>query len=302
MRVVLALNALLGVNAASRYASIEQLRADTFGSGAFTVTRVLERNAAFTRSEVRWDSDNLKVAGFMNVPSGKGPFPVVLVLHGYVDPSTYRLLDYTTRYADALARAGFLVIHPNYRGHGASQGRPDGAFRIEYARDVLNLASIVRKSAGQAGPLREASANVGLWGHSMGGGIAQRVAVVDPKIKAVVLYGAMSGDDRKNARQVFYVFSKGTRGREELDAPRSVTDAVSPAHFYRLSNAVFSVHQGAADDQVPAGWARETCAKLKAAGKSAECFEYARAPHTFRGAADATFQARVTAFFRRNLR
>lgn len=302
MRVLIALSALLGAASAQPYETIEQLRGVAFGSGALTVTRVLERSAAFTRSEVRWDADGAKVAGFMNVPSGQGPFPVVLVLHGYVEPSRYRLLDYTTWYADALARSGFLVIHPNYRGHGASGGRPETTWRVGYARDVLHLAGIVRRSAGKPGPLAAASTNIGLWGHSMGGGIAQRVAVVDPKIKAVVLYGAMSGDERKNARQIYEVYSGRTRGKAELDAPQNVVDAISPASFYRLSNAAWSVHHGSADRDVPASWSREACVKLKAAGKSAECFEYAGAPHIFRGATDATFQGRVVAFFRRTLR
>jgi esterase/lipase len=47
---------------------------------------------------------------------------VVAVLHGYVEPSRYRLLAYTTPYADFLAERGFLVSHPNYRGHPALRG------------------------------------------------------------------------------------------------------------------------------------------------------------------------------------
>ena len=43
------------------------------------------------------------IYGFMNVPNADGPHPVIIALHGYIDPAIYQTLDYTTRYADALA-------------------------------------------------------------------------------------------------------------------------------------------------------------------------------------------------------
>ena len=62
---------------------------------------------------------------FMNTPQGEGPFPMALVMHGYIPPENYQTIAYTTRYADALAQAGYLVIHPNYRNYPPSAEGPD---------------------------------------------------------------------------------------------------------------------------------------------------------------------------------
>ena len=98
----------------------------------------------------------------MNVPQGEGPFPVVLVLHGYVDPARYNTLTYTTGYADALARAGYLVIHPNFRNWPPSDSGPED-YRVGQAVDVLHLdragAKDGRASRGRwRRPTRSASA------------------------------------------------------------------------------------------------------------------------------------------------
>ena len=51
----------------------------------------------------------------MNVPSGKGRFPVVVLLHGHIDED----LDVTgqgmRREQDALARNGYVASHVDYR-------------------------------------------------------------------------------------------------------------------------------------------------------------------------------------------
>ncbi len=287
--------------------TIDALSKRGYDGGTLKIERVMARNAAFTRSLVSWNSDGLRQYGFMNVPTGKGPFPVVLVLHGHVNPATYRVLTYTTRYADAIARAGFVVIHPNYRGHAPSQGRADQyAHRADYAIDALNLLSSVRLYAGKPGALVKANgSSVGLWGHSMGGGIAIKVMTVKPDwVRAVVLYGAMSGDELRNARQIHDVFSGGTRGVRELGLPRELLNRLSPINYFSRVTAAISVHHGTSDDQVPYAWSVDLCERLKSLGKRTECFSYAKANHVFRSgsSADETLKARVNAFFARTLR
>ena len=69
--------------------TIADLAARNYGGGELRVEQTLATTSAFTRTLVTYPSDGLNVYGFMNVPQGEGPFPVVLVLHGYVDPSAY---------------------------------------------------------------------------------------------------------------------------------------------------------------------------------------------------------------------
>lgn len=286
---------LLGVGLAQPL-TLPDLWERAYGEGGFRVERILERNPRFTRVLFSHLSDGLRVYGFANLPLGQGPFPVVVVLHGYVEPSRYRTLAYTTPYADFLAEAGYLVLHPNYRGHPPSEGRPAVGLRHAYAVDVLNLLAEVRK-----GVLPQADGRrIGLFGHSMGGGIAQVVALVDPRLQGVVLYGSMSGDERRNLERIRY-WSGGTRGQELFTLPPKTLAAASAWTYLERVAVPFSVHHGTQDAQVPPEWSWELCRRLKSLGKRVECFSYP-AGHLFRGPVDQAFRQRVLAFFGRVLR
>jgi dipeptidyl aminopeptidase/acylaminoacyl peptidase len=255
--------------------------------------------ATFTRYLVSYPSDEFTVYGFMNVPVGDGPFPVVIAIHGYVSPSAYGTLDYTTRYADALANAGFLVLHPNLRGYSPSNGQSDpNYFRVGYAIDVLNLAALVRE---RQGALTVADGErIGLWGHSMGGGISLRVITVDPNIDAAVLYGSMSGNELLNAEAILD-WSGGASGRFEMDAPALELLDISPIYHADRITAAVSIHHGSADATVPPVWSTDLCTELQMLGKPVECFSYEGQPHTFNGASDQLFMDRAAAFFAANL-
>lgn len=279
--------------------TIASLRARSYGAGEFAVERTLQVTDAFTRTLIRFDSDGLTQYGFMNTPRGDGPYPVVLVLHGYVNPATYRTpYGYTQRYADYLARQGFLVIHPDYRGHGRSEGESEGGanlFRTGYAVDVLNLIEYVERMPN----VRPGA--IGLIGHSMGGGIAQRVIAVNPDVKAAVLYGSMSGDERLNTDQIKNVFRNGIDYLPEDDVPAELWDAISPISFLSDVAAAIEIHHGERDPQVSVAWSRDLNEKLVALGKDVTLFEYPRAGHSLRGGDYNAMMLRVTDFFRRTL-
>jgi len=59
----------------------------------------LDQNLYFTRYLIRYPSDGLNIYGFANIPNEAGAYPVVIALHGYIDPALYNTLDYTTHYA-----------------------------------------------------------------------------------------------------------------------------------------------------------------------------------------------------------
>lgn len=274
--------------------TIAALRARSYGAGELRIERKMAETAAFTRSLISFDSDGLKQYGFINVPKGEGPFPVVFVLHGHVTPSRYNTpLGYTTRYADALARAGFLVVHPDYRAHGRSEGSEsdDNLFRTGYAIDVLNLIAHVKRL-----PNVDAS-RIGLFGHSMGGGISLRVLAVSKDIKAAVLYGSMNADEIKNGDQIRNVFRRVKRIAED-DVPRERYAAISPVTYLADIDAAISIQHGERDTQVPLQWSRDLAAQLESLGKTVELHTYPRQGHSLQGQALSTMLTRVTAFFR----
>ncbi len=281
--------------------TIADLSVRGYGGGTITIEETLAVTAAFTRSLITYQSDGLTIYGFVNVPRGEGPFPVVLVLHGYISPDIYTTVAYTTRYADALARAGYIAIHPNLRNFPPSDDGPD-LFRVGIAVDTLNLLAVVRQMVGQPGLLAAANGErVGVWGHSMGGGAAIRVITINEGIRAAVLYGSMSADERQNYERVRF-WSGGTRGDEELAVPDADLERIAPVNHLDRIRAAVSIHHSDADATVPLEWSLELCARLQELGKTVECFTYNGLPHTFRGDGDALFTERYIAFFDRYLK
>src|SRR5512139_4089651 len=221
------------------------LRSRAYGGGQIEFVEVMDHNALFTRYLIRYPSDGIKIYGFADIPNDDEVQPVIIALHGYIDPAVYNTLDYTTRYADTLAGAGYIVLHPNLRGYPPSDDG-ENLFRVGMAIDVLNLIALVRSQSGSDGPLKNADPNsIGLWGHSMGGGITTRVLTASNDIKAAVLYAAMSGDEEKNYAAI-RLWSGQTRGLEEENIPVEALSRISPMYFFENINAAVSIHHGKA--------------------------------------------------------
>jgi dipeptidyl aminopeptidase/acylaminoacyl peptidase len=136
----------------------------------------------------------------------------------------------------------------------------------------------------------------------MGGGISTRVITVSPDVRAAVLYGAMSGDDRQNYQRIFDYFSNGTRGLEELGAPEDVFLRVSPIYYLERIQAAVSIHHGRHDPDVPLAWSVDLCERLQALNKSVECFTYDGMAHTFHDEGDQLFMERMIEFYDQWLR
>ncbi|HEY4689277.1 MAG TPA: alpha/beta fold hydrolase [Anaerolineae bacterium] len=289
--------------------TIEHLRERVYDTGPIEIVETLESNSAFTRYAVAYPSDGLRVTAMMDVPNGPADqrYPVIILNHGYVDPDQFPTGSYIRAEADYLASRGYLTLNPDYRGHAGSEGdsedagpnvRGENTFRVGYAIDVLNLLRAV-PSLAQADPER-----IGLWGHSMGGGITLKVLTVDRSamIKAAVLYGAMSGDETANLRHIDRLWRPGLYDQVTAvfgtpdDRPDNYA-RISPIHFLDDTAAPVEIHHGSLDDQVPVEWSRDLNQRLADAGKTVTYFEYNGSGHSFHGEAWATFMQRVAAFF-----
>ena len=276
--------------------SYEALRQKQYGQGEIKIEGNLISDAKFTRYLISYPSDGLKIYGFIDVPLASGKFPVVIALHGHINLDVYRTMDYSSRYADLIARSGYIVIHPNLRNYPPSDNGPD-EFYSGSADDVLNLIAMVRKQASQPGFLAKADASrIGIWGHSMGGGIALRVITLDPGIRAAVLYGAVTGNlalRRFGFHGTDQVYAQGHPDEIQLISPSS--------HFGEIQAAV-SIHHGLSDTTVPPQWSKDLCSQLTDLGKNVECFFYPDAPHTFSGEIEQLFNQRTVDFFSKYLR
>lgn len=122
----------------------------------------------------------VEVNGLAYIPSGAGPHPVLVLLHGL--PGNEKNLDL----AQAVRRAGWTVVTFNYRGSWGSPGRFSFQGNLEDARAVL---AYVRDPA-EAARLQIDPRRVALAGHSMGGWVAALTASGDPSLLGVALISA----------------------------------------------------------------------------------------------------------------
>lgn len=272
---------------------LDSLRLKNYGGGVLQDEGNLNGADGFSRKLFKYRSEGLVLYGFINIPDGDGPFPVITLIHGYVDPGKYNTLDYSTRYADALAKEGFITLHPNLRGYAPSQ-KGENILGVGDTVDVLNLLALVRQQSGSAGLLEKADGSrIGLWGHSMGGGIVMRALIIDREIKAGLLYATIHSNEEFNLSH----FEKDGRGNIKLIAPASALAKISPSNYLNEITAPISIHHGGLDDVVPVGWSRDLCEVLDNLGKDVQCKEYPDQPHTFQKNGDTSFINNMIAFF-----
>ena len=289
--------------------TIEGLRARDFAGGTIEVRGTYTTTATYTRYYIAYPSDDpppgsghpLTITGVMHLPHGKGPFPVVILNHGYIPPERYWSGADTLYAADYLAQHGYLTVAPDYRGWGGSD-RSDDFLRVGLTIDVLNLVSSL-PSLPQADTER-----VGMWGHSLGGGLTTRAITVDPRIKAAVLYGPISADDWEVIRR----FGSGTwmydprdpdqRAFSQAVRDRKYLQQTSPINYLDFVTAPVQIHQGTADDVTPPRWAEAIRDALESAGKDVEYYAYEGQGHALHGQSWTLFMERVTDFFDRHLK
>jgi uncharacterized protein len=287
--------------------SIQALQRKDFDGRDFTVGSVLEQTTSYTKYYISYKSGELSISGTMSVPKSarpEGGFPVVFTNHGYIDPAIYTNGRGLRREGAYLASQGFVVVHSDYRNHAQSSKDPENEtnIRLGYIEDVVNAVYALKSSG-----LEYINKNkIGMLGHSMGGGIAQGVMVVQPElVDAFVLYAPVSMDARASFRR--WTESRpetAQKIREKYGAPEQnpeFWDNVSPISFISEIKSPITIFHGTADADVPIEWSRTTRDALVKAGKSIELIEYPGQPHEFT-TAHTDFMRRTTEFFREYLR
>ena len=260
--------------------SIEALRAREYPGSALTVRRTLTPGANYSRQIVSYQSEGLRINALLTVPRGtppEGGWPAIVFNHGYIPPDVYRTTERYVAYQDAFARAGFVTLKSDYRGHGDSEGEALGGYDDPgYTVDVLNAAASLKKDA-RVNPLR-----LGLWGHSMGGQLSLRAMLVDPSLKAASLWaGVVAGYD-----------VLATDWNRPAGTPRPALDPVNRRYLQLLSPNAYlgdlrgrplQLHHGTADEDVPYAFQQDLAADLRAAGQPFTAYRYAGDNHNLSG-------------------
>lgn len=115
-------------------------------------------------------------ATFYRPPSGDGPFPCVVMGHGFTGTQ-----DQLTVYAECFAAAGIAALTFDYRSFGLSAGHPRQVIRLGDQLEDWRAAVALARSLEVVDPRR-----VALWGSSLSGGHVLNLAAEDPTVAAVV--------------------------------------------------------------------------------------------------------------------
>ena len=183
--------------------------------GDLRLGAVRERTAAYTSYDASYRSGHLRVTGVLNIPTGKGPFPAVVLAHGYIDPAIYVSGQGMTRERGYLAAQGFVAFHVDYRNHAGSDDDPLAARRLRtgYALDVINAVQALRRSPRV--PVDDD--RIGLFGRSMGGGVVYKALEIAPGlVQAATAWASVSSREDEN----FDHFIRDDGDRDPLVAVR----------------------------------------------------------------------------------
>ncbi|HKK43231.1 MAG TPA: alpha/beta fold hydrolase, partial [Bacteroidales bacterium] len=126
---------------------------------------------------------NIKLAGTLTVPEGKGPFPAVILITGSGPQNrNEELLGHKPFLviADYLTRHGIVVLRYDDRGVGKSQGNYSNATSADLATDAEAAWEYLERQ-----PLINHS-RIGLIGHSEGGLIAPIVASENDSVAFII--------------------------------------------------------------------------------------------------------------------
>jgi dipeptidyl aminopeptidase/acylaminoacyl peptidase len=260
--------------------TIDYLSKRAYGGGKIEVTKKLSETETFTSYSIRYPSDGLNIYGFMNIPKGTGPFPVIVSVHGYAPIGKYDPFNFSQDFADFFAENGFIVLHPGLRNQAPSDSG-DNILRVGMTLDVMNLIALVKAKSDLPAELASANTDkLGLWGTSLGGEIALRVITISPVIKATVLYSSLSGNEERNSRQL-YERIRDEQFQQDAQVPLQLLDRISPMYYYQKVTSAVQINHGTKDRTAPISWATETCDFLKSAGVSVQCNYYQGADHIF---------------------
>ena len=256
------------------------------------MVRTVDQTSAYTQYAITYRSGNLLITGQMFVPNGKGPFPVMVMNHGYLPIDGYTSGMDSRRESPFVASNGYVAIHPDFRNYAGSDVDEDAAVNLTapgWAEDSLNLVDAIKRSN-----LAFLDKNrIGFWGHSNGGQVSMMALVAQrqPDIKAFVLFAPTSPDFTDN-------FNRWTRPRSDLAAQIKAVHgwpednptfyrniSVGPAFKDAVTKGPVLLFHGTADTNTPFAWSQRSAQLMKDAGINITFVPVAGENHLFSDAA-----------------
>ena len=276
---------------------ITEMRKKEYPGSEITIERELPQGQNSRQFLASYQSEGLKIRSLLTVPTDNPPeggWPAIIFNHGYIPPAQYQTIGRYAAYTDAFSRNGYIVLKPDYRGHGDSEGNPEGAYYSSaYTVDVLNALYSIKKYP-DVNPDK-----IGMWGHSMGGSITLQSMVVSKDIKAGVIWAGVVAsyeDMIKNWRRASpFVPSQREQifrrpNRQELinkygdpDKNPRFWQSISPIFFVSDISGPLQIQHGTGDQEVPLLFSQRLNEAMENAQKPVEFYTYDGDDHNLSG-------------------
>jgi len=263
--------------------SIEAMRQGSYPGSDITIDEELAAGVNYRRYYVYYLSEGLKIYALLTVPDGEMPaggWPGIVFNHGYIPPGEYRTTERYIAYVDRLARSGYVIFRIDYRGHGHSEGDPQGAYGDPgYEVDVLNAVTSLKRFE-QVNPEK-----IGMWGHSMGGYLTLRSMVISPDVRAGVIWAGVVAD----YPDLLHHWPMGPlippeNSRKWMDewpaqfgTPEQNPDfwaSISANSYLADLSGPLQLHYGTQDEDVPPQFSEKLAQQVQDAGGSVELYAY----------------------------
>lgn len=274
--------------------TIPDFQGKRYGEGEITIGDLWQRGDGYTSYRISYPVDGLRLTGLLHVPDGDGPFPVIIANRGTIARNIYQPGMDSRAFSDLMARNGYLVVAPDFRGYGGGDDGPN-PFYTGYYADVLGLIPLAQQL-----PMAR-SGKVGMWGHSRGASVTIAALTVSDQIGAAVVYAPAPADLALDYARRFRQ-SGGNPGASTWPFPPDQNpeayQRVSPINYLDAVNAPVMLHHGTADTTVDESASTALDDALRAAGKEVTLYLYEGSGHALQGAAYNLYAQRTLAFFR----
>ncbi len=217
--------------------------------------------------------DGMLLRGFVTIPQGEGPFPLVVMPHG--GPFVNETVAYD-EWGQLLANNGYMVLQPQYRGstgYGldyyttAFINGGQGGYEMQDDKDDGALFLVEQ---GLVDPDR-----IAMYGWSYGGYAALVAAAREEQIYQCVIAGAAVTDP---ILQVNY-YRDRVQGAPFIEQVNMWTQSISPIEVVEDVNVPLLLIHGDVDQRVPPVHAERYRRALENAGKDFRYVELEGADH-----------------------
>ena len=238
-------------------------------------------------------------SGQIRIP-GEGKYPVVVMIRGYVDKEIFRTGIGTEPSSKVFAANGYITVAPDFLGYGASSPESLDLFeaRMQTYTTVLSLLKSIDQIPEWDGK------NIFIWAHSNGGQIALTTLEITGKTYPTTLWAPVSAPFPYSI--LYYEdelsdYGKYLRGELARFEALYDVDLYSVTTYLDRIKAPIQLHQGTADESVPARWNDNLNDALKDLKVDINYYTYPGANHNMVPSWNSVIQ-RDLEFFASNLR